>query len=106
MHPSTVDHDAAHLHLDQALRLMTGIGLALVLLLPAARGHTVLLGWTPLWLLVLPATAWWALHRFRISGWHRAAPTVARAPRRQARPLARRAQRTRIAARRARAAVA
>ena len=41
-------------------------GLALVLLLPAARGHSEWLGWMPLWLVGMPMMAWWSLHRFRL----------------------------------------
>lgn len=51
-------------HLDEALRCVIAIGALLVLLLPAARGSHAVIGWLPLWLLVMPATAWWALHRF------------------------------------------
>lgn len=52
--------------LDEALRALVAIGVALVLLLPAARGHHALLGWWPLWLVAMPASAWWALHRFHV----------------------------------------
>ena len=41
-------------------------GLALVLVWPAARGHSVWIGWLPLWLVGMPVAAWWALHRFRV----------------------------------------
>jgi predicted MFS family arabinose efflux permease len=53
-------------------RLLHGVrnafitGLALVLLLPVARGHSDWLGWMPLWLVGMPAVAWWSLHRFRL----------------------------------------
>ena len=53
-------------------RLLHGVrnafitGLALVLLLPAARGHSDWLGWMPLWLVGMPAVAWWSLHRFTL----------------------------------------
>jgi hypothetical protein len=53
-------------------RLLRGVrnavitGLALVLLLPAARGHNDWLGWMPLWLVGMPAMAWWSLHRFHL----------------------------------------
>ena len=49
--------------LERALRTAIVAGLALALLLPA-RSHW--LGWTPLWLLGMPLSAWWALHRFRL----------------------------------------
>lgn len=52
--------------LEQALRRVLLLGALLVLLLPAARGHSAWLGWGPLWLLAMPASAWWALHRFRL----------------------------------------
>ncbi|RZA18338.1 MAG: hypothetical protein EOP02_20260 [Proteobacteria bacterium] len=52
--------------LERALRLALGAGLLLVVLLPAARGHSEWLGWLPMWLVAMPATALWALHRFRL----------------------------------------
>jgi hypothetical protein len=41
-------------------------GALLVAAWPAARGHSAWLGWLPLWLLAMPLSAWWALHRFRL----------------------------------------
>lgn len=41
-------------------------GLALVLVWPAARGHSQWIGWLPLWLVGMPLSAWWALYRFRL----------------------------------------
>ncbi|MFC0676630.1 hypothetical protein ACFFGH_02025 [Lysobacter korlensis] len=58
--------DAVDPRLDELLRGAVAVGLALVLLLPAARGTHAVIGWLPLWLLVMPASAWWALHRFRL----------------------------------------
>lgn len=60
--------DAAEIdpRLDEALRLAIALGAVLVLLLPAARGMHGAIGWLPLWLLAMPLTAWWALHRFRL----------------------------------------
>lgn len=58
--------DPLLVRLDEALRALTAIGIALVLLLPAARGHHALLGWWPLWLVAMPLSAWWALHRFQV----------------------------------------
>jgi hypothetical protein len=55
--------------LDRVLRQLLLCGLFAVLLLPAARGSSAWLGWLPLWLLAMPATAWWALHRFRLPQW-------------------------------------
>ncbi|KRD77129.1 hypothetical protein [Lysobacter sp. Root983] len=82
---------------EQALRYIVAIGAVLVLLLPAARASSAQIGWLPLWLLAMPLTAWWALHRFRLP-WRAqdqaaAAPVRRRRPgaqaRRRARPLAR-----------------
>lgn len=47
--------------LDCLLRQTVIIGACAVLLLPAARGHNVYLGWLPLWLLGMPLVAWWSL---------------------------------------------
>ncbi|MCA1714771.1 MAG: hypothetical protein LC715_06600 [Gammaproteobacteria bacterium] len=55
--------------LDCGLRRLVLIGLTAVLLLPAARGYSVWLGWVPLWLLGMPLVGWWALHRFRLPRW-------------------------------------
>ena len=52
--------------LERPLRAVLILGAALVLALPAARGYSQWLGWLPLWLLGMPAMAWWALHRFRL----------------------------------------
>ena len=57
---------AADPRLERGLRTLLIAGLALVLLLPAARGHSEWLGWMPLWLVGMPAMAWWSLHRFRL----------------------------------------
>ena len=55
--------------LDLWLRRSVWLGCALLMLVPAARGHDAWLGWLPLWLLGMPLTAWWALHRFRLPRW-------------------------------------
>lgn len=60
--------------LDETLRIALGAGLALVLLIPAARGMHGLLGWVPLWLVAMPAVALWALHGFSM-------PATRRGPR-------------------------
>lgn len=52
--------------LDALLRHAIVIGVVLVLLFPAARGMHATIGWLPLWLLAMPVTAWWALHRFAL----------------------------------------
>ena len=72
-------------------RLLRGVrnaavtGLMLVLLLPAARGHSDWLGWMPLWLVGMPAAAWWALHRFPLPG-HKASAQESSKPARRRRP--------------------
>jgi len=50
----------------RAVRQVALAGLALVLVWPAARGHSAWIGWLPLWLLGMPMSAWWALYRFRL----------------------------------------
>lgn len=71
--PRTVAVDP---RLDRGLRRLVLIGLAAMLLLPAARGYSTWLGWMPLWLLGMPLAGWWALHRFRLPRW----PQALRAP--------------------------
>ena len=69
-------------------RRATVVGLAMVLLVPAARGYSQWLGWLPLWLLAMPASAWWAASGFRVAA---AMPLRdARRRLRRARPQARR----------------
>jgi hypothetical protein len=50
--------------LDRLLRRVVIIGTLAVLLVPAARGSSHLLGWMPLWLMGMPLAAWWSLRRF------------------------------------------
>jgi len=50
--------------LDTFLRHAVILGTLAVLLIPAARGSTALLGWLPLWLVGMPLAAWWSLRRF------------------------------------------
>ena len=76
--------------LDTLLRHVLAIGAALVLLLPAARGFSQTLGWMPLWLLVMPACAWWALHRFRLPRGEAEEPVRVQRQRRRAALQARR----------------
>ncbi|UWX04839.1 hypothetical protein H1235_16285 [Pseudoxanthomonas sp. NC8] len=52
--------------LEALLRRWLALGLLAVLLVPALRGSSALLGWWPMWLVAMPAVAWWALHRFRL----------------------------------------
>ena len=58
--------DPIDLRIEDILRYAIAIGATLLLLLPAARGYSELLGWLPMWLLAMPLSAWWALHRFRL----------------------------------------
>ncbi|WP_305804275.1 hypothetical protein [Stenotrophomonas sp. YIM B06876] len=68
-------------------------GMALVLVWPAARGYNAWIGWLPLWLLGMPAAAWWSLHRFRLPAGLRRP----RLPRRRRTPQARRTRKLRTA---------
>ena len=52
--------------LERVLRHWFGAGLMAVCLVPALRGSSEWIGWWPLWLVAMPAVAWWALHRFRL----------------------------------------
>lgn len=69
--------------IDAVLRHLIAVGAVLVLLVPAARESHAALGWLPLWLLAMPAVAWWALHRFALPGWPstQIIPVRARRPR-------------------------
>lgn len=49
--------------LERGLRMAVAAGSVLSLLLPLRSDW---FGLTPLWLLAMPLTAWWALHRFRL----------------------------------------
>lgn len=75
--------------LEDLPRYALAIGAALVLLLPAARGFSPTFGWLPLWLLAMPAAAWWALRGFRLP-MRPASEPMAVARRRRAGPQARR----------------
>jgi len=61
-------------------------GVALVLVWPAARGHSEWAGWLPMWLVGMPLMAWWSLHRFRLP----LAGLLTRTARRRRGPQARR----------------
>lgn len=79
--------------LAAALRQVLLAGIALVLVVPAARGYNAWLGALPLWLVAMPAASLWALHRFPLPRLRRArhatpAPALSR-PRRRG-PQARR----------------
>jgi len=55
--------------LERMIRRIVLCGVLAVLLVPAARGSSFWLGALPLWLLAMPLSAWWALHRFRLPHW-------------------------------------
>jgi hypothetical protein len=79
--------------LDECLFTAMGIGLVLVALLPGARGMSPV-GWLPMWLVAMPALAWWGLHGFALPR-RRAevAAEVAHRRLRRAQPQARRSSR-------------
>jgi hypothetical protein len=83
--------EAADPRLARALARLACLGLLLVLAWPAARGHSAWLGWLPLWLAAMPASALWALHRFPVPRPRAPDPRLA-VPRRarRSRPQARR----------------
>jgi hypothetical protein len=87
--------EAGSLHADLATALgyAVAIGCLLVLMLPGARGSHAVIGWLPLWLVAMPALAWWALHRFRLPSWRQN-------PASQAEPALRRRRRGSVQARR------
>jgi len=76
--------------LEDLPRYALVIGAALVLLVPAARGFSPTFGWLPLWLLAMPAAAWWALRGFRLPQRAGASEPVATARRHRVGPQARR----------------
>ena len=78
------------LPLEDLPRYALAIGAALVLLVPAARGFSPTFGWLPLWLLAMPAVAWWALRGFRLPMRADTVEPVATARRRRTGPQARR----------------
>lgn len=51
--------------LEQCLLGVILLGLVALVSLPAMRGTSAWIGWTPFWLLALPAVAWWAAHLSR-----------------------------------------
>ena len=97
----TTDHDP---RIERALRTWLTWGALAVLLIPAARAQTAWFGWLPMWLVAMPAVAWWALHRFALPRWSADAEATARRRRRRAPQARRRADRTQAYARRLRAA--
>jgi hypothetical protein len=91
-HDSRLDrrHDP---RLDRALRICLTWGTLAVLMLPFARGYSSAIGWMPLWLIAMPASAWWALHRFALPSWPRAQANPTRRRRRRLPQAQRRATR-------------
>lgn len=83
--------------LERVMRRVILCGLLAVLLLPAARGSHAWLGWLPLWLLAMPLSAWWALHRFALPRWPQAAVAGTRRRRRGQAQARRRGQPLRVA---------
>lgn len=83
--------------LDEILCAAVVAGALLVLLVPGARGSAAI-GWLPMWLVAMPAAAWWAARGFPLP--QRAAVT---APARtmRARPVRPQARRSARVARRA-----
>ena len=75
--------------LSLALRRIAVAGVLLVLALPAARGTSPWLGAWPLWLVAMPLSSLWALHRFPLPR-RQAADTTVAMPRRRRAPQARR----------------
>ena len=62
MHQS--NHSDVFDSIDRLLRQVVILGTLAVLLIPAARGSSALIGWLPLWLMGMPLAAWWSLRRF------------------------------------------
>jgi hypothetical protein len=58
-------HPAHSTRAASFLRTFLTIGVLAVLLLPMARSNTQLIGFLPLWLIAMPASALWALRRVR-----------------------------------------
>jgi hypothetical protein len=88
--------------LERTLRRLVLFGMLAVALLPAARGHSAWIGSLPLWLVAMPLSSWWALHRFRLP--HPRTTAGARRRHRRGVPQARRQPASRAQGRLARAA--
>ena len=58
------DSQATHHTLERLLQHVVILGSLAVLLIPAVRGSSALIGWLPLWLMGMPLVAWWSLRRF------------------------------------------
>lgn len=88
-HADHASRDPFAVRLEELLRHVLAIGAVLVLLLPPARGFSETLGWLPLWLLAMPATALWALRGFPVPG-PKGTASITRQVRRRSGPQARR----------------
>lgn len=79
--------------IDEILCSALVAGSLLVLLVPAARGMAMI-GWLPMWLVGMPAVAWWAARGFAVPDavrMHRQPVRIAHA--RRVQPQARRSSR-------------
>ncbi len=74
------------------LRRWLVFGVLAMVLVPAARGSLPWIGWAPLWLVGMPLSAWWALHRFPLPRWPRQRRLAGMAPRRRGMQARRRAR--------------
>ena len=72
-----------HRRIESFLRQLVILGIAAVVLIPAARGSSLWIGWLPLWLVGMPLAAWLSLLRLP-------KPQIAWALPRRRRPQARR----------------
>ena len=75
---ATADGIAIDPRLERLLRRLVLAGALLVAAWPAARGYNAWLGSLPLWLLAMPLSSWWALHRFRLPRLQASASTMRR----------------------------
>ena len=86
---ASTDPTQVDAHIVSVIRRTLLAGIALVLLLPAARGDSQWFGWMPLWLVGMPLSALWAAHGLRLLRRDVVAAGVT-ANRRRRRPQARR----------------
>lgn len=97
--PAAMSTPAPRSLLDELLCTALAVGLVLVALVPAARGMGAA-GWLPMWLVGMPAVAWWAVRGFPLPG--RGSYAVPRMAIARSRRVAPQAQRSARPARRAR----
>ena len=57
-------HHSLEARIASTLRILLTIGVVAAVLLPAARGNTPI-GFVPMWLIAMPASALWMLRRVR-----------------------------------------